>query len=119
MFFVTFLGFFLGPLFPAAIVVATKILPAEYHVSAIGFASAIGGGGAAILPFVIGAIAQGHGVGVLQPVILVVLVFLIGVWLCLPKEARKRKSRNKEEHDGSSFGESLKKAWAQLTRTCM
>jgi fucose permease len=71
--------------------VATKILPTAYHVSAIGFASAIGGGGAAVLPFAIGAIAEGHGVGVLQPIVLVVLVFLIGIWLSLPKKARQRK----------------------------
>ncbi|KAF5011492.1 hypothetical protein FDECE_2411 [Fusarium decemcellulare] len=48
--FVMLLGFFLGPLFPAAIVAATKLLPADYHISAIGFAAAIGGGGAAIDP---------------------------------------------------------------------
>ncbi len=55
--FVAFLGFFLGPLFPAAIVAATKLFPSDYHVSAIGFAAAFGGGGAAIFPFVVGAIA--------------------------------------------------------------
>ncbi|POR37795.1 Bypass of stop codon protein 6 [Tolypocladium paradoxum] len=98
MFFVALLGFFLGPLFPAAIVVATKLLPREYHVGAIGFASAIGGGGAAVLPFAVGAIAEGHGVGVLQPVILAALVFLIVVWVALPgsrgdgpREARWRR----------------------------
>jgi fucose permease len=39
--FVTFLGFFLGPLFPAAIVATTKLLPVEYHVSAIGFVASV------------------------------------------------------------------------------
>lgn len=43
--FAAFLGFFLGPLFPAAIVVATKLLPPRLHVSAIGFSAAFGGGG--------------------------------------------------------------------------
>lgn len=43
--FAGWLGFFLGPLFPAAIVVATKLLPQRLHVSAIGFAAAFGGGG--------------------------------------------------------------------------
>jgi fucose permease len=64
--FAGWLGFFLGPLFPAAIVVATKLLPARLHVSAIGFAAAFGGGGAAVLPFAVGAIAQAKGVQVLQ-----------------------------------------------------
>lgn len=77
-------GFFLGPLFPAAVVVATKALPSYLHVSAIGFAAAFGGGGAAILPFAIGAIAQARGVSVLQPVILAILILLFILWICLP-----------------------------------
>ncbi|KAK2612850.1 hypothetical protein QQS21_001130 [Conoideocrella luteorostrata] len=88
MFSVSLLGFFLGPVFPAAIVVATKVLPAEYHVSAIGFSSAIGGGGAAILPFAVGAIAASHGVGVLQPIVLTVLFSLVAMWLCLPRNGK-------------------------------
>lgn len=82
---VSFQGFFLGPLFPAAVVAATRILPAHLHVSAIGFAAAFGGGGAAVLPFGIGALAQAKGVTILQPVILAILVFCLILWLCLPK----------------------------------
>jgi fucose permease len=77
-------GFFLGPLFPAAIVVATKALPPYLHVSAIGFAAAFSGGGGAILPFAIGALAQSRGVSVLQPVILAILAVLFVLWICLP-----------------------------------
>ncbi|KHN97827.1 Major facilitator superfamily domain, general substrate transporter [Metarhizium album ARSEF 1941] len=67
--FVSLLGFFLGPLFPAAIVVLTQILPAEYHVSAIGFSSAVGGGGAAVLPFAgSGLVCGGEHEGGLVPV---------------------------------------------------
>ena len=82
--FVSLQGFFLGPLFPAAIVAATKILPSHLHVSAIGFAAAFGGGGAAILPFAIGALAQARGVSILQPIILAILVVLLLLWTCLP-----------------------------------
>jgi fucose permease len=77
-------GFFLGPLFPAAIVTATKALPPYLHVSAIGFAAAFSGGGGAVLPFATGALAQSRGVSILQPVILAILVFLIMLWVCLP-----------------------------------
>ncbi|TQN73521.1 Bypass of stop codon protein 6, partial [Colletotrichum shisoi] len=98
--FVALLGFFLGPLFPAAIVAATKLLPNDYHVSAIGFAAAFGGGGAAIFPFAIGAIAQKKGVQVLQPIILAILVFILLLWLCLPGGMRRggleRARENKE-----------------------
>ncbi|KAF2869795.1 major facilitator superfamily domain-containing protein [Massariosphaeria phaeospora] len=82
-------GFFIGPLFPAAIVAATKLLPRHLHVSAIGFAAAFGGSGAAILPFAVGAIAQAKGVQVLQPIILAFLGVILGLWFCLPRIHRK------------------------------
>ena len=86
---VGFQGFFMGPLFPAAIVVATKLLPRHLHVSAIGFAAAFGGSGAAVFPFVVGAIAQAHGVQVLQPVVLALLALILVLWLCLPRTRSK------------------------------
>lgn len=82
-------GFFLGPLFPGAIVVMSKLLPRHLHVGAIGFAAAFGGSGAAILPFATGAIAQAKGVQVLQPIILALLVVIFGLWICLPRFDKK------------------------------
>lgn len=86
---VTFLGFFLGPLFPAAIVAATRLLPSDYHVSAIGFSAAFGGGGAAVFPFAVGAIASSKGVEVLQPIIVAILAFISLLWLALPGGLRR------------------------------
>lgn len=103
---VTFLGFFLGPLFPAAVVAATKLLPADYHVSAIGFAAAFGGGGAAIFPFAVGAIAQSSGVEVLQPIIVAIFVFILIVWLILPGGLRPGgldRAREKKEKPGQQI----------------
>jgi fucose permease len=88
--FVALQGFFLGPLFPAIVVAATKVLPAYLHVSAIGFAAAFGGGGGAALPFAIGSLAQAKGVSVLQPIILAVLAVLLVLWLCFPKLEKRR-----------------------------
>lgn len=45
---VSFLGFFIGPIFPSTVIAVTKLLPSEMHVAAIGFSAAIGGGGAAL-----------------------------------------------------------------------
>lgn len=45
---ISLLGFFIGPLFPSAIIMATKLLPTELHVAAIGFSAAFGGIGAAV-----------------------------------------------------------------------
>lgn len=82
---IALIGFFIGPLFPSGVVAATKLLPSELHVAAIGFSAAIGGGGAAVLPFAVGAIAQARGVKTLQPIALALLAVLLGIWLCLPK----------------------------------
>ncbi|KAI1356076.1 major facilitator superfamily domain-containing protein [Xylaria sp. FL0043] len=83
-------GFFIGPLFPAAIVAMSKLLPHHLHVGAIGFAAAFGGSGAAFLPFAVGAIAQAKGVQVLQPIILALLAAIFLVWCGLPKIEKKK-----------------------------
>jgi fucose permease len=83
-------GFFLGPLFPAAVVAATKLLPRHLHVSAIGFGAAAGGGGAAVFPFIVGAVANKKGVQVLQPIILALLGVEFMLWLALPRMSKKR-----------------------------
>ena len=86
---IAFLGFFLGPLFPAAVIATTKLLPRRLHVGAVGFSSAVGGGGASLLPFAVGAIAERKGVQTLQPIILAFLGVLLALWLCLPKIPRR------------------------------
>ncbi|KPA38010.1 major facilitator superfamily transporter [Fusarium langsethiae] len=86
---VAFLGFFLGPMFPGAVMVTAKLLPTKIHVSAIGFAMAIGGTGGTIFPFAIGAIANSKGVGVLQPIILALITVVAGVWLSFPRIQKK------------------------------
>ena len=83
-------GFFLGPMFPAAVVACTKLLPKRLHVSGIGFAAAFGGSGGAVLPFATGALAQAKGVQVLQPIVLALLVTTWLLWLGLPRIERKR-----------------------------
>ena len=45
---ISFIGFFIGPLFPGGIVIATKLLPKHLHTSSLGFSSAFGAGGAAV-----------------------------------------------------------------------
>lgn len=82
---VAFLGFFLGPMFPGAVMVTAKLLPRRIHVSAIGFAMAMGGTGGTVFPFIIGAIASHRSVSVLQPIILALIVVVSGVWLSFPR----------------------------------
>lgn len=82
---VALLGYFIGPLFPSAMVVETRLLPARLHVSAVGFATAVGGSGAAIWPFAVGAVASSKGVETMQPIVLGLLVGQLGLWLLLPE----------------------------------
>lgn len=120
MVFITFLGFFLGPLFPAAIVTATKLLPPEYHVSAIGFAAAVGGGGAAVIPFVVGAIAQAVGVKVLQPIVLAILVFCMLSWFLMPGGFNKgglERARREKATAGADFMKIARWVKGKVTRS--
>lgn len=87
---VAFLGVFLGPLFPTAIIMVTKLLPRHLHVGSIGFGTALGGSGGAIFPFMVGAIAQAKGVRTLQPIILAILGVISGLWLLLPKAGKQQ-----------------------------
>lgn len=102
---VALLGFFLGPLFPAAVVMSTKLLPRHIHVSAIGFATALGGCGAAIFPFAVGAIAQAKGVQVLQPIIMAMLVVLLFIWLLLPRVPKRRQDDTEDAAIVTNTGE--------------
>lgn len=83
-------GFFLGPMFPNAVLLASKLLPRRHHVVVIGFAAAFGGCGAALLLFLIGLLAQSAGVRVLQPVILTLMGVMLVIWMCFPRVNRKR-----------------------------
>ncbi|KAL2866925.1 putative MFS transporter [Aspergillus lucknowensis] len=87
---VSFQGFFLGPMFPGAVVVATRLLPRALHVSAIGFAAAFGASGAAVLPFAVGAVAQAKGVEVLQPFVIALSAGITLLWLGLPRMPKRQ-----------------------------
>lgn len=99
---IAFLGMFLGPLFPTAIVLVTKLMPRELHVGSIGFATAFGGSGGAVFPFIVGALAQAKGVRALQPVVLAILVAISGLWMLVP---RKGKRSEETDSEGVSGGE--------------
>ncbi|KAI9047891.1 hypothetical protein LZ554_007693 [Drepanopeziza brunnea f. sp. 'monogermtubi'] len=106
---VALLGVFMGPMFPTAIVMVTKLLPKDLHVGCIGFGTAFGGSGGAIFPFLVGAIAQNRGVKTLQPVILALLVAMTVLWALLPRPRGKghEKARDGESTPTALRGETL------------
>ncbi|SCV52392.1 related to tetracycline resistance proteins [Fusarium fujikuroi] len=90
------IGVAMGPMYPVAVVLITKVMPRSLHVGTIGFAASFGGSGGAILPFAVGAIAQAKGVQTLQPIVLAICVVLGCLWLLLP-----RRPLEKDQTDGS------------------
>ncbi|ORX56923.1 MFS general substrate transporter [Hesseltinella vesiculosa] len=56
------IGFFIGPMFPCCVTLASKVLPRRMQPTAIGFMAAFGAGGAAFFPFVSGQLAGVIGI---------------------------------------------------------
>ncbi|CAO2650243.1 Nn.00g015350.m01.CDS01 [Neocucurbitaria sp. VM-36] len=81
----TLLGFVMGPLFPSGVVVLTRLLPGELHVSAVSFVASLGQVGGAFLPFAIGAVVQGLGIGVFRYAILVQTFLALLVWVAFAR----------------------------------
>jgi fucose permease len=79
------LGFLMGPLFPSGVIVLTELLPKELHVAAVSFVASIGQVGGALLPFGIGAVVEGLGIGVFRFAILVQSTLAIIIWLAFAK----------------------------------
>lgn len=77
----TFLGFFMGPLFPSGIVVLTRLLPKRLHVAAVSFVASVGQVGAALLPFAIGAIVDVTGIGVFRFAIIAFTGVTLVLWI--------------------------------------
>lgn len=87
-------------MYPAAVVLMTKLLPRSLHVGTIGFATAVGGSGSAVVPFAVGAIAQARGVQTLQPIILGICAALAALWAGIEFIGRKQKKRGESpEHE--------------------
>ena len=64
---VSMIGVLLGPMFPIAINHAARVLPRHLVNGAVGWMSACGAGGSALLPFITGTIASNWGIESLQP----------------------------------------------------
>jgi fucose permease len=79
------LGFLMGPLFPSGVIVLTQLLPKELHVGAVSFVASLGQVGGALLPFGIGAVVQGLGIGVFRFAILIQSVLAMSLWIAFSK----------------------------------
>ncbi|GAD99348.1 MFS efflux transporter, putative [Paecilomyces variotii No. 5] len=86
---VAIVGLLLGPIFPCAAAVFTKLLPRNIQMSSLSFISALGSSGGAVAPFATGLLAQKVGTFVLHPICIGLFVAMEGCWSVLPR-IRKR-----------------------------
>jgi fucose permease len=78
-------GLLVGPLFPTMVAVSVTKLPKWLHVSGLGFAAAFGGGGAAVIPFVAGALSDTFGPWAIAPLIVGAFSGNLLLWLVIMK----------------------------------
>lgn len=64
---VSFVGFFLGPIFPIIMNRTSRLVPHVLISGAVGWIAGVGQAGSALLPFVTGAMSEKFGVISLQP----------------------------------------------------
>ncbi|KAG1903206.1 MFS general substrate transporter [Suillus fuscotomentosus] len=74
------IGMLLGPMYPIIVTHARRILPRRILTGSIGWISGVGQAGSAMVPFMVGAIAQTAGMKVLQPVLIGILGIMTGLW---------------------------------------
>ncbi|KAH8689855.1 MFS transporter [Talaromyces proteolyticus] len=89
---VAMLGFFLGPLFPEAVIAFADLLPKHLHIAGIGIAVALGSAGGCVFPFVTGALAKLFGLQILLPMVLLLLLLALSSWLLLIMVSRRELS---------------------------
>ena len=83
--FIALLGLLLGPIYPCATVVFTRLLPRNLQNTAIAFISSAGSSGGAVAPFLTGLLAQAAGTWVLHPITIGLCALMMGCWLALPR----------------------------------
>ncbi|GFF30417.1 bypass of stop codon protein 6 [Aspergillus udagawae] len=90
---VALLGFFLGPLFPEAVIALAHRLPKHLHIAGIGIAVALGSAGGCVFPFITGALAKVAGIQILQPMVLGMLVLCLLSWIVFTSMSRREPFR--------------------------
>ncbi|OJJ50941.1 hypothetical protein ASPZODRAFT_126913 [Penicilliopsis zonata CBS 506.65] len=82
---VAIVGLLLGPVYPCATAVFSRLLPRPIQMSSLSFISALGSSGGAVAPFFTGLLAQNVGTMVLHPICIGLYGVMVVAWLFLPK----------------------------------
>ncbi|KAF2829525.1 MFS general substrate transporter [Ophiobolus disseminans] len=86
---VALLGLLLGPVYPCAQTIFSRLLPRHIQTTAIGFIGGAGSSGGAVAPFTTGILAQAAGTWVLHPVCLGLYGGMMACWFALPRVGKR------------------------------
>ena len=87
---VALIGLLLGPVYPCATSVFSRLLPSHLQITSLGLIGSLGSSGGAIFPFLTGALAQKLGTVVLNPICIALCVVMEIAWLGLPRVVKRR-----------------------------
>ncbi|KAG8527584.1 uncharacterized protein KY384_007737 [Bacidia gigantensis] len=87
---VSIVGLLLGPVYPCATAVFSRLIPRRLQMSSLAFVSALGSSGGAVAPFFTGLLAQSSGTWVLHPICIGLFLTMLFMWLALPRQSKRR-----------------------------
>lgn len=86
---VSLLGLLLGPVYPCAQTIFSRLMPRHVQTTAVGFIGGAGSSGGAVAPFTTGILAQAAGTWVLHPVCIGLYVLMLAFWFSLPRLSKR------------------------------
>lgn len=87
---ISLVGFLLGPVYPCATAVFSRLVPRRLQMSSLAAVSALGSSGGSVAPFFTGMLAQKGGTWVLHPICVGLFVLMLLSWGGLPGIAKRR-----------------------------
>lgn len=88
---VSIVGLLLGPIYPCATVIFSRLIGRNMQMSSLSFIAAMGSSGGAVAPFMTGLSAQKVGTWVLHPICVGLFAVMVVSWACLDRVGGKRR----------------------------
>lgn len=87
---VSIVGLLLGPIYPCATAVVSRLVGRRLQMSSLAAVSALGSSGGAVAPFFTGLLAQQVGTWVLHPICVTLFASMLLCWGALPTVQKRR-----------------------------
>lgn len=82
-------GVFLGPVYPCATGVFSKLLPRSIQIVSLSFTTSMGSSGGAVVPLITGLMSQSLSTVVLHPIVLISFAAMTVAWAFLPRLGKR------------------------------